>query len=160
MDFSFSFLAFFLFCTTFSSIIFTLVKDYVDQQGEPAISRKSYHECAICGETLLFIRQQLLTHVKTRHNMTISDYNKAHMTLRDVQYMGGTIMDKGRKTGTQKAPQWCDGSMFKCPYCFTIYYRYFTFRIHLIKRYLYPYIIHQNYLFTQKHIIEGQTEIL
>ena len=24
--------------------------------------------------------------------------------------------------------------MYKCPYCFNVYYRYFTFRIHLINR--------------------------
>merc|ERR1712066_106799 len=57
---------------------------------------------------------------------------KAHMQLHNVEYGDGNIMDKGRKIGTQKAPQWCDGTMYKCPYCFNIYYRYFTFRIHLI----------------------------
>ena len=64
--------------------------------------------------------------------MTISAYNKAHMQLHNVEYGDSNIMDKGRKIGTQKAPQWCDGTMYKCPYCFNIYYRYFTFRIHLI----------------------------
>merc|ERR1719232_1241464 len=110
----------------------TRMKDYVEQYGEPDITKKSYHECAICHETLLFIRYHLLTHVKTKHNMTISAYNKAHMQLHNVEYGDSNIMDKGRKIGTQKAPQWCDGTMYKCPYCFNIYYRYFTFRIHLI----------------------------
>ena len=114
------------------------MKDYVAQHGEPAITKKSYHECAICHETLLFIRQQLLTHVKTKHNMTITDYNKAHMQLHDVQFgLSNSNLEKGRKIGTQKPPQWCDGTMYKCPYCFTIYYRYFTFRIHLINRYIF-----------------------
>ena len=113
----------------------TRMKDYVEQYGEPEISKKSYHECAICHETLLFIRYHLLTHVKTKHNMTISAYNKAHMQLHNVEYGDSNKdMDKGRKIGTQKAPQWCDGTMYKCPYCFNIYYRYFTFRIHLINR--------------------------
>ena len=80
----------------------------------------------------MFIRYQLLTHVKTKHNMTITAYNKAHMQLHNVEYGESNILDKGRKIGTQKAPQWCDGTMYKCPYCFNIYYRYFTFRIHLI----------------------------
>lgn len=80
----------------------------------------------------VLLRYHLLTHVKTKHNMTISAYNKAHMQLHNVEYGDSNIMDKGRKIGTQKAPQWCDGTMYKCPYCFNIYYRYFTFRIHLI----------------------------
>ena len=53
------------------------MKDYVEQYGEPEINKKSYHECAICHETLLFIRYHLVTHVKTKHNMTITQYNKA-----------------------------------------------------------------------------------
>jgi len=110
----------------------TRMKDYVDQYGEPEINKKSYHECAICHETLLFIRYHLVTHVKTKHNMTITQYNKAHMQLHNVEYGDSNLLDKGRKIGTQKAPQWCDGTMYKCPYCFNIYYRYFTFRIHLI----------------------------
>jgi len=110
----------------------TRMKDYVEQWGEPQITKKSYHECAICHETLLFIRYHLVTHVKTKHNMSISTYNKAHMQLHNVEYCDSNILDKGRKIGTQKAPQWCDGTMYKCPYCFNIYYRYFTFRIHLI----------------------------
>ena len=75
--------------------------------------------------------------------MTISAYNKAHMQLHNVEYGDSNIMDKGRKIGTQKAPQWCDGTMYKCPYCFNIYYRYFTFRIHLINRliFIYSYIL-------------------
>ena len=110
------------------------MKEYIEEFGDPEITKKSYHECAICHETLLFIRYHLVTHVKTKHNMTISAYNKAHMQLHNVEYGDGNIMDKGRKIGTQKAPQWCDGTMYKCPYCFTLYYRYFTFRIHLINR--------------------------
>jgi len=110
----------------------TRMKDYVEQFGEPQITKKSYHECAICHETLLFIRYQLVTHVKSKHNMSIAAYNKSHMQLHNVEYCDSNIMDKGRKIGTQKAPQWCDGTMYKCPYCFNIYYRYFTFRIHLI----------------------------
>jgi len=110
----------------------TRMKDYVEQFGEPQITKKSYHECAICHETLLFIRYHLVTHVKTKHNMSIAAYNKAHMQLHNVEYCDSNILDKGRKIGTQKAPQWCDGTMYKCPYCFNIYYRYFTFRIHLI----------------------------
>ena len=122
----------------------TRMKDYVDDYGEPVISKKTYHECAICHQTLYFIRHHLLTHVKTKHNMTISVYNKAHMQLHNVEYADGNIMDKGRKVGTQKAPQWCDGTMYKCPYCFNIYYRYFTFRIHLINRliFIYSYILY------------------
>jgi len=108
------------------------MKDYVEQWGEPQITKKTYHECAICHETLLFIRFHLVTHVKTKHNMSIATYNKSHMQLHNVEYCDSNILDKGRKIGTQKAPQWCDGTMYKCPYCFNIYYRYFTFRIHLI----------------------------
>eukprot|EP00092_Neocalanus_flemingeri_P040165 GFUD01043750.1.p1 GENE.GFUD01043750.1~~GFUD01043750.1.p1 ORF type:complete len:921 (+),score=245.54 GFUD01043750.1:150-2912(+) len=110
----------------------TRMKDYVEQWGEPQITKKSYHECAICHETLLFIRYHLVTHVKTKHNLSIAVYNKSHMQLHNVEYCDSNILDKGRKIGTQKAPQWCDGTMYKCPYCFNIYYRYFTFRIHLI----------------------------
>ena len=109
------------------------MKEYMEEFGEPEITKKSYHECAICHETLLFIRYHLVTHVKTKHNMTISAYNKANMQLHNVEYADiNGANEKGRKVGTQKAPQWCDGTMYKCPYCFNIYYRYFTFRIHLI----------------------------
>jgi len=110
----------------------TRMKEYTEQYGEPEITKKSYHECAICHETLLFIRYHLVTHVKNKHNMSIQTYNKQHMQIHNVEYGDSNIMDKGRKVGTQKAPQWCDGTMYKCPYCFNIYYRYFTFRIHLI----------------------------
>ena len=111
------------------------MKEYVDEFGEPEITIKNYHECAICHETLLFIRSHLVNHVKTKHNMTISAYNKANMQLHNVEYADiNGANEKGRKVGTQKAPQWCDGTMYKCPYCFNIYYRYFTFRIHLINR--------------------------
>ena len=68
--------------------------------GEPEITRKSYHECGICHETLLFIRWQLLAwnlnpsayhvftsryhltmHVKNKHGLTIGEYNKKHMQV-------------------------------------------------------------------------------
>ena len=111
------------------------MKEYNSEYGTPEITKKSYHECAICHETLLFIRSQLVNHIKTKHNMTISNYNKAYMQLHNVEFSDMKIScEKGRKVGTQKVPQWCDGTMYKCPYCFTLYYRYFTFRIHLINR--------------------------
>ena len=110
------------------------MRQYTSEHGTPEITKKSYHECAICHETLLFIRSQLVSHVKTKHNKTISEYNKAHMQLHNVEFADINVGEKGRKVGTQKLPQWCDGTMYKCPYCFTLYYRYFTFRIHLINR--------------------------
>ena len=109
------------------------MRDYQEKFGEPEITRKSYHECGICHETLLFIRYHLTMHVKNKHGLTIGEYNKKHMQLHNVEYNGTSLsFDKGRKIGTQKAPDWCDGTMYKCPYCFNVYYRYFTFRIHLI----------------------------
>ena len=109
------------------------MKDYQEKFGEPEITRKSYHECGICHETLLFIRYHLTMHVKNKHGLTIGEYNNKHMQLHNVEYNGTSLQfDKGRKIGTQKAPDWCDGTMYKCPYCFNVYYRYFTFRIHLI----------------------------
>ena len=45
----------------------TKIKDYVKKYGMPDISKRSYHECAIRQETLLFVRFNLLTHVKTKH---------------------------------------------------------------------------------------------
>ena len=111
----------------------TKLKVYVEEFGEPEFSKKSYHECAICHETLLFMRSNIKTHVKIKHNITITSYNRSHMQLHNVEYtVNNMLKDKGRKVGTQKVPQWCDGTMYKCPYCFNIYYRYFTFRIHLI----------------------------
>ena len=113
----------------------TKLKVYVEEFGEPEFSKKSYHECAICHETLLFMRSNIKTHVKIKHNITITSYNRSHMQLHNVEYtVNNMLKDKGRKVGTQKVPQWCDGTMYKCPYCFNIYYRYFTFRIHLINR--------------------------
>ena len=109
------------------------MKEYMEEFGEPEITKKSYHECAICHETLLFMRSNIKTHVKIKHNITITSYNRSHMQLHNVEYtVNNMLKDKGRKVGTQKVPQWCDGTMYKCPYCFNIYYRYFTFRIHLI----------------------------
>ena len=111
----------------------TKMKVYVEEFGEPEFRKKSYHECAICHETLLFMRSHIKNHVKMKHDLTISAYNRAHMQLHNVEYtVNNMLKDKGRKVGTQKVPQWCDGTMYKCPYCFNIYYRYFTFRIHLI----------------------------
>jgi len=110
----------------------TKMRQYVEKFGEAVIEKKSYHECAICHETLLFIRYHITLHVKTRHGLSINEYNKRHMQLHNVEYADSNLTDKGRKIGTQKAPQWCDGTMYKCPYCFNVYYRYFTFRIHLI----------------------------
>lgn len=79
------------------------------------------------------MKSHIKTHVKTKHGLTISAYNKAHMQLNKVEYsVNSLLLEKGRKVGTQKVPQWCDGTLYKCPYCFTLYYRYFTFRIHLI----------------------------
>ena len=111
----------------------TKMKTYLKDFGEPEFSRKTYHECAICHETLLFMRSHIKAHVKTKHDMTISAYNMAHMQLNKIEYSDKHILlEKGRKIGTQKIPQWSDGTLYKCPYCFNIYYRYFTFRIHLI----------------------------
>merc|ERR1719483_1426430 len=45
------------------------MKEFVEQFGEPEIHKKSYHECAICHETLLFVRYQLAQHVKTKHGL-------------------------------------------------------------------------------------------
>ena len=81
--------------------------------GEPGLVKKTYHES----------------------DMTSSAYKKSNMQLDKVDWSVNTntmSVEKGRKVGTQKIPQWCDGTMYKCPFCFTIYYRYFTFRIHLI----------------------------
>ena len=111
----------------------TKMKTYLKDFGEPEFSRKTYHECAICHETLLFMRSHIKAHVKTKHDMTITAYNMAHMQLNKIEYSDKHILlEKGRKIGTQKIPQWSDGTLYKCPYCFNIYYRYFTFRIHLI----------------------------
>ena len=38
-----------------------LLFGHQERFGEPEITRKSYHECGICHETLLFIRSLLLT---------------------------------------------------------------------------------------------------
>ena len=80
------------------------MRDYQEKFGEPEITRKSYHECGICHETLLFIRwlsfcwncehdhlhpnewtftsrYHLTMHVKNKHGLTIGEYNKKHMQV-------------------------------------------------------------------------------
>jgi len=107
--------------------------DYLTQFGSVEFSRKAYHECAICHKTLLFVRYHIATHVKTKHKISLNDYNREHMQFHNVEYSETNMGERGRQVGHQKAPKWCDGTNYRCPYCHNIYYRYFTFRIHLIR---------------------------
>jgi len=82
---------------------------------------------------MLFVRYHIAQHVKGKHDISLHEYNKAHMQFHNVEYSDNHPGERGRKIGTQKAPAWCDGTMYKCPFCMNIYYRYFTFRIHLLR---------------------------